>query len=119
MTFWQFIWGMVYIYCVFIVIWMFIRVFTDIFRREDLSGFAKAMWILLLFVLPLISILVYMILRPKMTPQDVHDLAAMDAAQKAVAGLSPTDEIAKAAELRDQGHITAEEFDAIKKKVLA
>jgi hypothetical protein len=48
----------------FMLIWMFIAVFTDIIRRKDLSGGAKAGWILLIFILPLIGILIYVIARP-------------------------------------------------------
>ena len=48
----------------FMFIWMFISVFADIFRRHDLSGAAKAAWILLIFILPLIGILIYVIARP-------------------------------------------------------
>jgi predicted branched-subunit amino acid permease len=51
----------------FMFIWMFIGVFADIFRRHDLSGGAKAGWILLIFVLPLLGILIYLIARPSMT----------------------------------------------------
>ena len=53
-----------------IYIWMFITVFADIFRRNDMSGGKKAMWIIFLIFLPLIGILIYMIARPKMTEQD-------------------------------------------------
>ena len=119
MSFGQFLLWMLYIYCIGIVIFMFIRIFGDIFHREDLSGFAKAMWILLMFIVPFIGILVYVIVRPKNTPQDIREMAAMEAAQKAVANLSPTDEIAKAAQLRDSGAITAEEYETIKKQALA
>ena len=52
------------------LIWMFIAVFADLFRRDDLSGGAKAGWILLIFILPLFGILIYVIARPTMTEQD-------------------------------------------------
>jgi len=51
-------------------LWMFIAVFGDLFRRDDLSGVAKALWILLIVVLPLLGVLVYVIVRPRMTEQD-------------------------------------------------
>jgi hypothetical protein len=51
----------------FMFIWMFIGVFADIFRRHDLSGGAKAGWILLIFLLPLLGILIYLIARPSVT----------------------------------------------------
>jgi hypothetical protein len=51
----------------FMYIWMFIGVFADIFRRHDLSGGAKAGWVLLIFVLPLLGVLIYLIARPSVT----------------------------------------------------
>ena len=60
-----FFWYMVMFYVLFAVIWMFIQVFADIFRRRDLSGAGKAGWILLLVVLPFLGVLIYMIMRPK------------------------------------------------------
>jgi hypothetical protein len=52
---------------IFMLIWMFIGVFADIFRRHDLSGGAKAGWVLLIFILPLFGILIYLIARPSLT----------------------------------------------------
>jgi Short C-terminal domain/Phospholipase_D-nuclease N-terminal len=100
-------------------IWIFIAIFGDIFRRTDLSGGAKAGWILLLFIVPLFGALIYIIARPKVTAQDVQMMAQADAANKAIAGVSSADEIAKAQQLKDAGAITAAEFDALKAKALA
>ncbi len=100
-------------------IWIFITIFADIFRRTDLSGVAKAGWILLLFILPFISALIYLIARPKVTAGDVQMMARADAANKAVAGVSTADEIAKLQQLKDAGTINQAEFDTLKAKTLA
>jgi hypothetical protein len=63
-TFGTFLWGMVAFFFWFVFIWMFISAFADIFRRRDLSGWAKAGWIFLIAVLPLLGILIYVIARP-------------------------------------------------------
>ena len=60
----DFLWTMLVFFFWFMLIWMFIMVFADIFRRKDLSGGAKAGWVLLIFILPLIGILIYLIARP-------------------------------------------------------
>jgi Phospholipase_D-nuclease N-terminal len=52
------------------VIWIFIALFADIFRRPDLSGGVKAGWVLLLVVLPLVGSLIYITVRPKVTEAD-------------------------------------------------
>jgi hypothetical protein len=115
----EFFWYMLVFYLFFMVIWMFIQVFADIFRRENLSGWGKAGWIFLIFVFPLLGILIYMIVRPKNTEQDQRMIAEMQATQARVEGGSALDDIAKAQTLLDKGSITQPEFDAIKAKALA
>ena len=66
----EFLWWMLMFYLFFMVIMLFIRIFADIFRRENLSGWGKAGWIILLFILPFLGIIIYMIVRPKNTEQD-------------------------------------------------
>ena len=56
--------AMVAFFFLFLAIWMFIAVFADIFGRRDLSGWGKAGWVLLIFILPLIGVLIYLIARP-------------------------------------------------------
>ena len=112
------LWAMIEFFFIFMLIWMFIAVFADIFRRNDLSGGAKALWILFIFVLPLLGILIYMIGRPKMTEQDKEMLMQAQEAQRRVQGYSPADEVAKLAKLRDEGKITAEEYEEQKKRAM-
>ena len=115
----QFFWYMFVIYLFFMVIWMFIRVFADIFQRENLTGWGKAGWIFLIVVLPFLGILIYMIVRPKNTEQDQRMMAEAEAAQARFTGGSAVDDIAKAQELLDKGSISQAEFDSIKAKALA
>jgi hypothetical protein len=56
--------AMVAFFFLFLAIWMFIAVFADIFGRRDLSGWGKAGWVLLIFIIPLIGVLIYLIARP-------------------------------------------------------
>lgn len=69
-TFGDVIWALIVLTFWVLVLTMFVRVFADIFRREDLTGVAKAAWVLLLVVLPFVGILIYVIARPTMTEQD-------------------------------------------------
>jgi uncharacterized membrane protein YczE len=118
-TFGTVIWSMVVFFFWFLFIWMFISIFADIFRREDLSGWAKAGWIFLIVILPFLGILVYVIARPKMTAQDRRMMAEAEEVQRRVAGYSAADEIAKLGKLRDEGKITAEEYERLKERALA
>jgi len=115
----EFLWWMLMFYLFFMVIMMFISIFADIFRRENLSGWGKAGWIFLIFVLPFLGILIYVIVRPKNTEQDKRMMAEAQAQQARLQGGSTVDDIAKAKELLDKGAITQAEFDAIKSKALA
>ncbi len=114
-----FFWYMLIFYLFFMVVWMFIRVFADIFHRENLTGWGKAGWILLIFIIPFIGLLIYMIVRPKNTEQDLRDMEAAQATQARLVGGSAVDDIAKAQDLLDKGAITQAEFDSIKAKALA
>src|SRR6187455_1322036 len=98
----------------FLFIWMFIAVFGDIFRRDDLSGGVKAGWIILIVILPFLGILIYMIARPKMTEQDRQMMMEAQEQQRRAQGYSAADEVAKLAKLRDEGKITAEEYETMK-----
>jgi Phospholipase_D-nuclease N-terminal/Short C-terminal domain len=118
-TFGDVLWSMLifFFWCMFI--WMFIAIFSDIFRRDDLSGWGKAGWILLIVVLPFLGILIYMIVRPKPTEAEIQQMAmARQPAYGGGGGRSAADEIAKAAELRDSGKITPAEFDQLKAQAL-
>ena len=120
-TEWSFgnvLWTMIVFFFWFMFIWMFIAIFADIFRRNDISGGVKAGWIILIVILPFIGILIYMIARPKMTEQDRQMLAEVQEQQRRASGYSAADEVAKLAALRDEGKITAEEYEAQKARAL-
>ena len=117
-SFGEVLWTMLIFFFWMMAIWVFISLFADIFRRNDISGFAKAGWIFLLFVLPFLGALIYIIARPKMTEQDKERIEKMQAAERRVAGYSAADEIEKLTKLRDSGAITAEEFEEMKRQAL-
>ncbi len=118
-------WTIFEIFLFFIWIWLLITVFADIFRSRDLGGFAKALWVIFVIVIPLFGVLVYLIARGG----KMHERAAQQAQQREeafrtyvqqTAGASSTaDELAKLADLRSSGAITDEEFESGKAKILA
>jgi hypothetical protein len=105
--------------------WILITVFIDIFRSKDLSGWGKALWFIFVLVIPLIGVLVYLIARGG----SMHERQVRDAqqeqqefrsyVQEAASSGTSADQLAKLADLRDRGVITAEEFDREKAKILA
>jgi ABC-type transport system involved in cytochrome bd biosynthesis fused ATPase/permease subunit len=106
--------------------WLLITIFSDLFRDQDTSGLVKALWIIVLIVLPFIGILAYLIFRGRgMTQRSVKHQQAMqqqvDARIRQAAGNagSPTDQIAQAKSLLDSGTISQAEFDNLKAKALS
>ena len=118
-------WTIVMIFLWVIWFWILITIFIDIFRSRDLSGWAKTLWFVLVLFFPLIGVLVYLIVRGG----SMHERAVRQAqvqeeqfrgyVQEAAGSQSPADQLAKLADLRDRGVITAEEFDREKAKILA
>ena len=100
------------------LIWIFISIFADIFRRNDLSGGWKAIWILVIFIIPFFGALIYIVTRPKVTAQDVQLMTQADAAQKAAASVSTADQIEKLNQLKESGAITVPEYEQLKKKAM-
>jgi hypothetical protein len=114
---------MLWFTCFFIWIWLLISVFVDIFRSHDMGGFAKAIWILFVILLPLLGVLVYLIARGgKMAQHNIDAAKAQDAAMKdyirQASGGGTADELERIAGLKDKGVITQTEFDAQKAKLL-
>jgi hypothetical protein len=118
LTFWDLVWSIVILFFWLMVLWIFIALFGDIFRRNDLSGAWKAIWIIVIFVVPFLGALVYIITRPKMTAQDVEMITQAQAAQKAASAVTPADQIATLNQLKDSGAITVPEYEALKKKAI-
>src|SRR3954453_15437055 len=103
-------------------IWLLIMLFTDLFRRHDVSGWSKALWVLFMIFLPLIGVLAYLIVNGHgMAERQAKDQVAAreqtDSYIKSVASSSdPAAQIAQRKQLLDSGAITAAEFDALKQK---
>jgi uncharacterized membrane protein len=118
-TFLDVFWYMLLFFLWIMFFWVFISVVADIFRRDDIHGWKKAGWILLIIILPLLGILIYLIARPKVTAQDVRTLTQAEAAQQAAAGVSTADELAKLKQLHTQGVLSDAEYEELKKKAMA
>src|SRR5579871_1912679 len=117
---------MLYFFLFIIWIWLLITVFIDIFRSHDMGGFAKALWVIFVIILPFLGVFVYLIARGG----KMHERAAAEAAQQqkafdeyvrqtAGAGVDSTAQLAKLADLKAQGVLTDAEFESQKARILA
>jgi Short C-terminal domain/Phospholipase_D-nuclease N-terminal len=121
----QVFWSMIWFFLFFIWIWLLITVFADIFRSRDLSGIAKALWIIFVIFLPYLGVFVYLIARGhKMQEHAMESAQAQDQAmrqyvQSVAPASSPADELAKLADLKAKGVLSDAEYEAAKAKALS
>lgn len=125
MSFWDILW-FIFISYVFVAYLMILfSILRDLFRDHDLSGFAKAIWLIALLFVPFVSALVYLVARGKgMAERSAVSYQTaqreQDAYIKEVAGTTtPTDQIAQAQTMLVDGTISQTEFDTLKAKALA
>jgi hypothetical protein len=110
------------------------RIFADLFRRQDIGGGAKVLWIIFVVIIPFLGVFVYVIVENKdMYNRDaeqraaaqsqfddyVRTVAAKDAESAGAGGAGAAAEIDRAKALLDNGTITQDEFNALKAKALA
>ena len=118
------LWSLIVIFFM-VVYWMiFFSIIFDLFRDHTMGGVTKALWIIFLIFLPLISMLVYVIVRgdsmaQRSMKQAADQQAQFDSYVRDTAQASPADQITKAKSLLDSGAISAEEFESLKAKALA
>ena len=120
------LWSMIIFFAWVIWIWIMIIILSDVFRRKDISGWGKALWIVFLIVLPFLGVLVYLIAQHDGMTKRSEEAAMSQKAQfddyvrnTAGSGGGSAAEIEKAKKLLDSGAITADEFAALKAKALA
>jgi hypothetical protein len=117
-------WTMLVFFAWVIWFWLLITVFSDLFRRHDISGWGKAGWCAFVIVLPFLGVFVYLIAQGKhMAERRMEDAKASQAAfdqyvRDAAGSSGPSDQIAKAKQLLDSGAIDAAEFEQLKQKAL-
>ena len=122
----QVLWSFLVFFFWIIWIWLAITVFIDIFRSHDLSGIAKALWVLIVVLIPYLGVFLYLLIRGgKMHERAVEAAQQQDQALRqyvrSAAGdtdRSPADELSHLAELKDRGVISNDEFERLKAKTV-
>ena len=125
-TFWQWFWLLVWSFFFICYLMVLFQVITDLFRDHELSGWWKAIWVILLIIFPLITLLIYLIARGSGMGQ--RQLAAARAAQEATnqyiqsvasGGTARPTRSSRPSRCSTPGAITQAEFDQLKAKALA
>ncbi len=123
-NFWEILWLILSSFFLITYLIVLFHIIIDLFRDRDIGGFARAIWVIALIFLPMLTALVYLIARGEGMGR-----RAMQASQEAkaqaetyirnVAGTSPAEQIGRASELLKDGVITQEEFNTLKAKALS
>jgi hypothetical protein len=116
MNFWQIVMLMLWFAMVAVYVWAIIAVLIDVTRREDVSGPITVAWIVFLIIVPVIGILTYVALRPKLSREERHDVDHYESA--VTDNLSAADQIAALARLRADGSLTEDEYQSLKAAVI-
>ena len=119
-------WTVLWLFFLFMFIWVFVALVSDIFRDHELSGWGKAAWVVLLIVFPLVGSLIYLIVRGKSMAErsaaaQKHAQAEFDSYVRQAAsssGDSSVDDLARLAELRSNGHLSDEEYETMKSRIV-
>lgn len=111
-----------FMFVVFIFVtwfWLLISVIQDLFRRKDVGGFGKVLWIIFLVLLPYLGVFIYLITQgSSMAERNVAQMKKTQEDMRAFVGMSPADELAKLEKLKTDGVITADEYARLRAKVI-
>lgn len=123
-NFWDFIWLILSTFVFVAYLLILFQIITDLFRDSELGGGSKALWLIALIFLPMLTALIYVIMRGNGMAK--RQRAALERSKseaedyiRQVAGKSPAEQIADAKALLDAGTISQEEFARLKAKALA
>ena len=125
MSFWDIIWFIFVAYLFFAYLMVLFSAINDLFRNRDSSGIAKACWIVLLIVLPILTVIVYIIVNGSgMAQRNVERSQEVQAQQESyiknvAGGKSPSEQVAQAKSLLDSGAISQAEYESMKAKALS
>jgi Short C-terminal domain/Phospholipase_D-nuclease N-terminal len=118
-------WTMIVFFLWVMWFWLLISIWTDVFRRDDISGWGKAGWLIFTLVLPFLGAFIYIISQHDgMTRRNIERIRAQraqydDYVRETAGSGGASTEIEKAKQLLDSGAITQAEFESLKQKVLA
>jgi hypothetical protein len=125
MSFWDFFWLLIWSYVIVAYLMLLFQIIADVFRDRELGGFAKALWMVALILVPFLSALIYLIARGRGMAERQAGAARQAQAeteqyiQSVAAAPNSADQIASAKALLDDGTITQTEYARLKEKALA
>jgi hypothetical protein len=118
-TFANFLAGVFAVFVFVVLIWLLYIVLSDLFRRHDISGWGKALWVIGLVLFPYIGVLAYMVIESKGMAERADQQAQRTQDEvRRVVGFSVADEIKKLDELKKSGSITDQEYARLRGRLV-
>jgi hypothetical protein len=118
-TFRNFLFDALTIFVLIVWFWLLITVAADLFRRHDISGWIKALWVIAWILFPFIGVLAYLIFQGKgMAERNVQRVQQSREELRNIVGFSVADEINKLDQLRQAGSITDAEFTRLRARLV-
>jgi ABC-type multidrug transport system fused ATPase/permease subunit len=118
-SFWNFLTDVITIFLFVVWFWLLIIVFSDLFRRHDISGWGKAFWVIALLLFPYLGVFIYLITQSsRMAERNIQQAQQARDELRQVVGFSVADEIKKLDELKRSGAISDAEFARLRAKLV-
>src|SRR6516162_6598593 len=118
-SFWNFLVDVITVFFFIVLLWLLFIVFSDLFRRHDISGWGKALWVIGLILFPYLGVFIYLITQSRgMAERGVQQAQRAREELRQVVGFSAADEIKKLNELKKSGAISDAEFARLRAKLV-
>jgi hypothetical protein len=118
-TFGQFLLGVLYVFGWLLIFWLVISVFADLFRRHDISGWVKAAWVILVFAIPLVGVLIYLITQHAgIAQRSTKQAEQVRADMRQAVGFSVADELDKLDAMKAAGKINDDEYARLRARLV-
>jgi len=118
-NFWSFLTDVITVFVFVVWFWLLIIVFSDLFRRHDISGWGKALWVIALLLFPYLGVFIYLISQSsRMAERNIQQAQRARDELRQVVGFSVADEIKKLDELKKSGAISDAEFARLRAKLV-
>ena len=115
----EFLLWLVWIFLFVVWFWLLITIFSDIFRRHDIHGGVKTLWIIFVIVFPFLGIFIYLITQSKgMAERNIAQAKAQQEQLRQIVGTSSADELMKLDQLKASGSITDDEYQKMRAKAI-
>jgi hypothetical protein len=118
-TFGHFLLGVLYLFAFVVWFWLIITVFSDMFRRHDISGGVKAVWVIFIILLPYIGVFIYLITQGRgMAERNQQYATHAREEMRGYLGVSAAEELERLERLKDQGKLTDDEFQRMRARLV-